>query len=214
MAPRLKSMLVDASEIFRVGFRTVMDRHRDDLTIAAELDRLDLAPIERVVPDLLFVDLDAPGAEPALVTGALRRVLPATRVIVLATRATAAKVQRLLAAGATGYIAKTQAVVDVLAALDRIVRGELGVSEGDSPPQAAATRALRCLSAREREVFDRVIWGASNKDVAAQLNISIKTVETHRGHINAKLGARSPADLVRVASLLGLLGQGRPPELG
>jgi two-component system NarL family response regulator len=209
---RIRSMLVDPSEIFRVGFRTVMDRHRDDLTIAAELDRLEVQQIERVVPDLLFVDLDAPGAEATLVTGALRRVVPSTRVVMLATRATAAKVQRVLAAGATGYISKTQTVVDVLAALDRIVRGEIGVAQRGARPRPAARPTLRGLSAREREVFDRVIWGASNKDVAADLNISLKTVETHRGHINAKLGARSTADLVRIASTLGLLGQGWLPD--
>ena len=205
-------MLVDPSEIFRVGFRTVMDRHRDDLTIAAELDRLEVQQIERVVPDLLFVDLDVSGAEATLVTGALRRVVPSTRVVMLATRATAAKVQRVLAAGATGYISKTQTVVDVLAALDRIVRGEIGVAQRGARPRPAARPTLRGLSAREREVFDRVIWGASNKDVAADLNISLKTVETHRGHINAKLGARSTADLVRIASTLGLLGQGWLPD--
>lgn len=211
MATQLKSILVDASEIFRVGFRTVLDRHRDDLAIFTELDRLDVEQIQQAVPDLLFVDLDAPGAEALLFTGALRRLVPATRIVVLAARATRADIDRVLAAGAAGCIAKTQAVIEVLEAVDRIVRGELGVS-GRVQPQLAAKGTLRSLTEREREVFDRVIWGASNKDVAAELRISVKTVETHRGHINAKLGARSTADLVRAASLLGLLGSGRQPS--
>jgi DNA-binding NarL/FixJ family response regulator len=212
MTAQLKSILVDPSEIFRVGFRTVMDRHRDDLAISTELDRLDVEQIQQALPDLLFVDLDAPGVEAILFTGALRRIVPATRIVVLAARATKADIERVLAAGAAGCIAKTQAVIEVLEAVDRIVRGELGVSGRTVQPQLAAKGTLRSLTEREREVFDRVIWGASNKDVAAELRISVKTVETHRGHINAKLGARSTADLVRAASLLGLFGSGRPPS--
>jgi DNA-binding CsgD family transcriptional regulator len=69
---------------------------------------------------------------------------------------------------------------------------------------------VAAFTEREREVFDRIVWGASNKEIAGQLAISVKTVESHRGHINAKLGARSAADLVRVASLLGLLGHPPP----
>jgi DNA-binding CsgD family transcriptional regulator len=64
---------------------------------------------------------------------------------------------------------------------------------------------LQRLSPREREVFDLVVWGSSNKQIGARLDISTKTVETHRGHINRKLRVHTSADIVRLASLLGML---------
>jgi DNA-binding CsgD family transcriptional regulator len=68
----------------------------------------------------------------------------------------------------------------------------------------AGTHAIERLSQRERQIFDLVIWGSSNKQIAGRLGISIKTVETHRGHINGKLRVHTSADIVRLASLWGL----------
>ena len=66
------------------------------------------------------------------------------------------------------------------------------------------THGIERLSQRERQIFDLVIWGSSNKQIAGRLGISIKTVETHRGHINGKLRVHTSADIVRLASLWGL----------
>jgi two-component system, NarL family, response regulator NreC len=65
------------------------------------------------------------------------------------------------------------------------------------------------LSRREREIFDLILEGRSSRDIASTLTISLKTVETHRAHINKKLGVRSPAELIRVAALQGLVSPGR-----
>ena len=67
------------------------------------------------------------------------------------------------------------------------------------------THAIERLSQRERQIFDLVVWGSSNKQIAGRLGISIKTVETHRGHINGKLRVHTSADIVRLASLWGML---------
>ena len=70
--------------------------------------------------------------------------------------------------------------------------------------QERGAHGIERLSQRERQIFDLVIWGASNKQIAGRLGISIKTVETHRGHINGKLRVHTSADIVRLASLWGL----------
>lgn len=67
------------------------------------------------------------------------------------------------------------------------------------------SQPIERLSQRERQVFDLVVWGSSNKQIAGRLGISVKTVETHRGHINGKLSVHTSADIVRLASLWGML---------
>ena len=121
-----------------------------------------------------------------------------------------------------GYVLKGQAPEEVLAAVRAVARGELVLPPGVLRQPAASRRPERLqpntsftrierLSQREREIFDLVaLPGASNKQIAGRLGISIKTVETHRGHINGKLRVHTSADIVRLASLWGMIF--RPPR--
>jgi DNA-binding NarL/FixJ family response regulator len=200
-------MLVAPSEIFRRGFRSVLARCRADLEIVAELDRLDVRLVLRLAPDLLFADLEAPGVASVLGTRVLSRAVPATRIIALGTPGRTPEIEGVLA-GASGYIVKSGAAADVQESLGRIVRADARARAADRS-RPARRGGLIALSEREHNVFERVILGASSKEVAAELGISVKTIEKRRGSINAKLGARSTADLVRVASLLGLVVAGQ-----
>jgi two-component system response regulator NreC len=118
-------------------------------------------------------------------------------------------VARALSAGATGCALKTQPTSEIVAAVRSVAHGERyvppmePVPDGASPADGAAPR-LDGLSRREREIFELVIRGYSNERVASALSISIKTVETHRSHINHKLGVHSTGDLMRLAAREGL----------
>jgi two-component system response regulator NreC len=122
-----------------------------------------------------------------------------------------------MASGASGYVLKWQPPAEILDAIRQVAAGRTAVPRGwqalaehgaEAGPQTRAPQTVEKLSHREREVFDLVIWGYSNKQIADRLTISIKTVETHRGHINGKLRVHTSADMVRLASLWGILTPG------
>jgi two-component system response regulator NreC len=215
----MKIMVIDGSEIFRIGLRAVLAEQRPDIEAIEESDRMEVERVARAAPDVLLVDLEVSGGGVVL-TGGLKKLIPSTRVVISCDHASRAVVQQALNAGASGYIVKSQPVPRILGALDRAFAGETVVQldsggvvvrshtgANGAPPKGS----IACLSQREREVFDLVVWGASNKDIAGTLGISVKTVETHRCHINAKLGVHSAADMVRVASYLGVFGRRPPP---
>jgi DNA-binding NarL/FixJ family response regulator len=114
-------------------------------------------------------------------------------------------------AGATGYAVKTEVPSSIVEAIRAVARGELYVSPSiprsvlEMPRRSADP--LSGLSTREREVFGLVVRGLSNDNVARELDISIKTVQTHRSKINQKLGLHSTGDLIRFAALRGLISE-------
>jgi DNA-binding NarL/FixJ family response regulator len=115
--------------------------------------------------------------------------------------------------GARGHVFKTQPPSEIVAAIRDVARGRqvLSAAANEVAPRFASAAALDRLSAREREIFNLIIWGQTNKQVAIRLGISVKTVETHRSHINGKLQVHSAAELVRLASLCGALTENGPP---
>jgi two-component system response regulator NreC len=204
-AASFRVALVDGCEIYRLGVRALLAARRPEISVIDELERLDLARLSRARADALLVDLAVPDVDRTVFSGELSRRLPGSRVVVLSVQHSPLIVRRALEGGAAGYILKTQPGEQVLAALDAVASGETVVlphleEAAGKPGRKSRTPAgYAALSRREREVFERVVWGASNRRVADELDISIKTVETHRAHIYAKLGVHSTADLVRVA---------------
>ena len=114
-----------------------------------------------------------------------------------------------------GYALKEQPLAEIVDAMRKAAAGERYLSPRLGPVPTVRTRApqegrdpaagLDQLSRREREIFCLIIQGTSSRDIAQSLCISLKTVETHRSHINRKLGVHSPAELIRLAALKGLL---------
>jgi two-component system, NarL family, response regulator NreC len=212
----LKLLLVDGSTIFRMGFRALCAT-TEDLAVAGECSDGAKACLEAasLLPDVLVTDLHLPDRNGLALARELSRTLPSVRVLFLSAHAPEAIVHQALSAGATGYALKSQTPEDVLAAVRAAGRGEMVLPPGITPPpprpagrnerNRAVAHAIERLSERERQIFDLVVWGNSNKQIAGRLGISIKTVETHRGHINGKLRVHTSADIVRLASLWGML---------
>jgi two-component system response regulator NreC len=229
----VKIALADSSKVFRMGLRAVL-AEASDLTVVADVGDgagiLAAAASQSI--DVVVCDLDLPDRSAILLASALREVAPTTRVLVLAAGATDSNVKQTLLAGVVGYVLKWQSPAEIVQAIRDVAAGRrvlpirneglgnlgneglgheglgqndgLGTSAGLARP-ANRAGALDRLSAREREIFDLIIWGQTNKQVAVKLGISVKTVETHRSHINGKLQVHSAAELVRLASLCGVL---------
>jgi two-component system, NarL family, response regulator NreC len=211
----VRILIVDGSEIFRMGLRAALVGARD-LELVAEASDASAAEVAAQVhqPDIIVADLDVYEREAFSLASTLRGIVPAARILVLSSRATEAYVRQVLLAGAGGCTSKSAPVGELLAALreigaGRAVKPSNVTTETDVRGRSAT---LDRLSTREREIFELIIWGQTNKQVALRLGISVKTVETHRSHINGKLQVHSAAELVRLASLCGALAAGGAPE--
>jgi DNA-binding NarL/FixJ family response regulator len=214
----LRIILVDSSEVFRMGMRALLSDARDVVVTGEAVDAASaLAAVRANAPDLVVTDLELPDETGVTLASAVREISPATRVLVLAAMANEVSVRQAAVAGVSGYVLKSQVPREILAAVREAGAGrQIEPPPTQKAPRADETQILRAaratvlerLSAREREIFDLIIWGQTNKQVASKLGISVKTVETHRSHINGKLQVHSAAELVRLASLCGVLAAG------
>ena len=199
-------LIVDDHEVVRAGVRRVLAGVPSwEVCGEAKDGRHALALAVVLKPDLVVLDLGMPGLNGVDVTRQLRRLVPGAEVLVLSMHDDESLVVDALAAGARGYVLKSDnadvlrtAVREVLAhriyisaALSFDVRQTVGGPIAASP--------LRRLTPREREVLQLVSDGCSNKEIGSQLGISEKTAETHRARLMAKLGMHSVAKLVRYA---------------
>jgi DNA-binding NarL/FixJ family response regulator len=211
----LRIILVDSSEVFRMGLRAVLAEARD-VVVAAEAgdSAAAIAAVREHAPDLVVTDLDLPDENGVTLAAAIREIAPTTRVLLLAQGANEVSVRQATVAGVTGYVLKSQPPRTILAAVREAAAGrqieppltrETNRGADGEGPRVSRAAVLERLSSREREIFDLIIWGQTNKQVAVKLGISVKTVETHRSHINGKLQVHSAAELVRLASLCGVL---------
>lgn len=215
----MKLLLVDSSTIFRMGLRAALAQTAGagDLTVVGECaDGVTACRLAaELAADVVVSGLHLADRNGIALVRELGRTVPSARVLLLAPHGPEAIVHQALGAGAGGYTLKEQSPAEVVAAIRSVGLGELVLPPGVSapPPRAVGARpdknghahAIERLSQRERQIFDMVVWGSSNKQIAGRLGISIKTVETHRGHINGKLRVHTSADIVRLASLWGML---------
>jgi DNA-binding NarL/FixJ family response regulator len=188
--------------VYREGLRAILTRQRD-MIFAGEASAAAEAYVmaEVAKPDVAIVDAILPGADGFAVTLELRRQLPACRVLILATQDLHRIAERAGAAGASGYVLKTCPADEIARAIEA-----LGRNERYAPaPASNSDPVIASLSARETQIFHLAVDGLSNDNISGHLNISVKTVETHRAHINRKLSVHSTAELVRLAARHGLL---------
>lgn len=217
----MRILVIDRSEIFRLGLRAALVGARDLEIVAEAIDQESAALAAEIHhPDLIVTDLELYESGSFTLASTLRGVVPSARILVLSTRSTDALVRQVMLAGAGGCVSKSAPVGELITAIrevrdGRAVRPARDAAPADdaSPTRGARASTLERLSTREREIFDLIIWGLTNKQVALRLGISVKTVETHRSHINGKLQVHSAAELVRLASLCGVLAGGGPEPM-
>jgi DNA-binding NarL/FixJ family response regulator len=159
-----------------------------------------LEMIKRERPDVLLLDISLPDRSGFDVLTEMRPLETAPLVVVLTWHTEPSYAARAIAAGAHGYVSKSVEPEELLAAIRAVSRGEQvippGVEEllarGDGHPSSA-------LTAREQQVMEMLGRGMTNREIAEHLEISIKTVDTHRGHVLKKLGLRNNSELTRFA---------------
>lgn len=224
-SPLIRVLIADDHTIVREGLARLLG-DAPDLAVAGQAvdGREALDKVAQLEPNVLLLDLTMPGLHGLEVLRQVRRRFPATRVLILSMHKNEAYVAESLRAGAAGYILKDSAASDVVAAIRAVHRGEqflspavaemMGTRALQAPDEADPKQALyQTLTEREREVFQLLAEGSRNQAIARKLHVSVKTIETHRAHILAKLKLGGIADLVKYAIELGLLKlDAKPPE--
>ncbi len=212
----MRVVLVDDHVAFRESFRIAI-WHEASISVVGEASAArEVYPlVEAQKPDLVVADLMLKDTDGISVARELSRRGVATRLMLLTMHSNALFVRDAFEAGVIGYALKEQPLAEIIEAMKQVATGEryLSARLGQIPlPRARASVSERAsyagldqLSRREREIFGRIIQGLSSREIATSLCISLKTVETHRSHINRKLGVHSPAELIRLAALKGLL---------
>lgn len=211
--PPLNVLIVDDHDIVRVGVRQVLDRLprscrvREAASVRDALGALGTDPPDLVLLDLGLGDDFALGALPRL-----REAAPQARILVLTSMPEDLYAERCLRAGADGFVAKSALSGTLFDAVQTVLAGQIWVSpeRRDALLRRATGRAGDTgrpeLSTRELEVLRLVAAGRSTREIADQLNRSVKTIETHKQSLKVKLDADSPAMLVRKA--IAYLGEG------
>lgn len=200
-------LLVDDHAVLRAGLRLLLDG-QPDLRVIGEAEDVRTAVVQATTlqPDLILLDLSLTGSSGLAAIPALRTVAPHSRILVLTMHDDEGYVRQALAAGANGYVLKRAADAELIAAIRAVLRGELYIHPAltrqlleDLLPQTPALSPWESLSEREREVLLLVARGYTAAEIAEQLSLSPKTVETYRTRGMEKLGLRSRAALVQYA---------------
>jgi DNA-binding NarL/FixJ family response regulator len=213
----VRVVLVDDHAMVREGLRLLL-RTAPDIVVVGDAENgvAALALAQRVVPDIVVLDLDMPGGDGMLALRELGRVLPSVRVLILTVHAEHQRLLALLEAGARGYLTKEAASHDLVEAIRVVAAGEVYVRPTAARllaaavvPQHAAETArgrFQTLSEREQTILRLVAQGYSGAETARQLGISSKTVDAYKRRVQAKLGLEHRTDYVRFAIEAGILG--------
>ena len=207
----IRILLADDHALVRQGFRMILAA-QPDMQIVGEAgngrEAVELA--EALHPDLVVMDVAMPEFNGIEATRRLAVALPRTRVLALSMHKDAAYVREILRAGARGYLLKDSVDTDLLAAVRAVAKGEGYLSPGVSDAvltdyRQHVTNPIDLLTSREREVLQMIAEGKTNKEIATSLNLSVYTVEAHRGRLMEKLNLHSAGELVRFALRSGLI---------
>jgi len=212
--PVHRVILADDHALVRAGLRALIESIEGVEVIGEAGDGREAVDLAlRLHPDIAFLDIAMAGLNGLDAATRLKEEAPSTRVIILSMHSDDTYVRQALKAGVAGYLLKSASATELQTALDVVSRGDVYLSPSVSTrvarafgnADAAVPSPLDLLTSRQREILQLIAEGRSTKEIAFTLNISAKTVETHRAQIMERLDVRDVPGLVRFAIRAGLI---------
>jgi len=208
---RIRILLADDHAVVRQGFKMILGAEPDmEIVGEAGNGREAVERAEQLRPDIVVMDVAMPELNGIEATRRLAAAMPHTRVIALSMHKDSVYVREILRAGARGYLLKDSGAADLVSAIRAVASGESYLSPAVSNAvlddyRRHVTNPIDLLTSREREVLQMLAEGKTNKEIAVVLNLSVYTVDAHRGRIMEKLNVHSINELVRFAVRNGLI---------
>lgn len=206
-------ILVDDHNLMRAGIRVLLDQQERVQVVGEASDGQEgFNLIERLKPDLALVDIAMPGMTGLEMARRIKESEIRTKLIILSMHSSDDVIAQALRAGALGYLLKDSAAAELSLAIEAAIRGEVYLSPAVSkqvvnsflnPPSEGVAAAV--LTPRQRQILILIAQGQSTKQIAYALQVSVKTVETHRSLLMERLGIHDLAGLVRYAIKIGLV---------
>lgn len=203
----IRVLLVDDHPMVAEGIQSILESY-DEIQVVGTLTNGNDAveQCEALAPDVILMDLNMPGLGGLGATEMILERLPDTRVLILSMHDSPEYISTALSHGARGYVLKDVPTDEIKLAIDAVMRGEQYLCTGASGSlEPKGDDAREALTGREQTILLELAQGKSNKEVALTLDISVRTVETHRKNIKRKLGISSTAGLTRYALEHGML---------
>ena len=212
----IKVLIADDHAVLRAGLRLLLTGQNEFEVVAeASTGSEALSLAEKLQPELILLDLNMPGLGGMDVLPAMRKMVPSAKILILTMHDDPQYLRQALKHGASGYVLKKAADAELISAIRAVLRGEMYVHPSmtrvlleDILPEAKSSSAEQTwanLSEREQEVLKLVALGHTSAEIADQLSLSIKTVETYRARGMEKLGLRTRAALVKFSLQEGLV---------
>ncbi len=210
----IRILLADDHQIIRDGLRALLEKKSDNIIVGeAETGEVALKLARELSPHLIIMDVSMPDLNGIETTRKIIRELPGIKVIALSMHADKKYVSEMLSAGASGYLLKDCAFKEVSVAIETVMRNRkylspaiTGVVLDDYVSKLETEQAIQPskLSPKEKEILQLIAEGHTTKEIAVRLNVSGKTIDTHRQSIMTKLNLHSIADLTKYAIREGL----------
>jgi DNA-binding NarL/FixJ family response regulator len=217
---KLRILLADDHKIVREGLRLLINSQPDMQVVGeAANGREVLLKAGELKPDVVVMDLSMPELNGLQATERLKAEHPKMKVVALTAHEDESYLRQLCKVGAAGYVLKRSAGDELVKAISEVAKGGLyfdptlanrALASQRAPSTANGEPRAAELSEREKDVLIQLAWGYSNKEIAAKLNISVKTVETYKVRIGEKLGLRSRSDIVQYAMRQGWMNETSP----
>jgi two-component system, NarL family, nitrate/nitrite response regulator NarL len=216
-ATRTSVLLVDDHAVVREGIRNLLDREPGIVVVGEAKDGRQAVEMAKALdPDVVLMDIGMPGMNGIEATRQIREAAPRSRVLILSAHSDDHYIQEVTALGAVGFILKQSGLTELSRAIRETGKGGTVISpvvrkrlfdpaQAPRPGDAPRPKRVPRLSSREAEVLQLIAEGKANKETAAELGISIKTVEKHRQRLMTKLDIHDVAGLTRYAVTAGII---------
>ncbi|RME44035.1 MAG: DNA-binding response regulator [Chloroflexi bacterium] len=213
----IRVLIVDDHALMRAGLKALLGTQPDIQVVGQAASGIEaVRSAAELEPDIVLMDISMAGLDGVQATQKIKSMTPNVKIIALTMHEDESVVRGVLKAGASGYVLKRGAEDELLVAIRAVHRGEAFIPPSltrsfindylDAAPDSDTSNEPEIpLTPRELEVLSLIARGYKNQEIAEELVISVKTVETHKANIKEKLGIRAQADLVRYALRKGLL---------